>query len=74
VVFTGFGENSIDFKLLTWVDSRKAIYAKSDIMETAYNALNEHGIEIPFPQCDIHIIHDHDIKGNDAPVKTEKEE
>lgn len=74
VVFTGFGENSIDFKLLTWVDSRKAIYAKSDIIETAYNTLNKHGIEIPFPQCDVHIIHDNDIKGEGTPSITEKEE
>lgn len=56
VVFTGFGDNSIDFKILSWVDSRKQIYAESDIMEAVYNALNDNHIEIPFPQRDIHIV------------------
>lgn len=56
VVFAGFGDNSIDFKILSWVDSRKQIYAESDIMEAVYNALNDNHIEIPFPQRDIHIV------------------
>ena len=56
VIFTGFGDNSIDFKILAWVDSRKQVYAESDIMEAVYNALNDNNIEIPFPQRDIHII------------------
>ncbi len=56
VIFTGFGDNSIDFKILAWVDSRKQVYAESDIMEAVYNALNANDIEIPFPQRDIHII------------------
>jgi small-conductance mechanosensitive channel len=58
LVFVGFGDNSIDFKILAWVDSRKSIYAQSDIMEAVYNALNEHNIEIPFPQRDLHIVSD----------------
>lgn len=57
-VFTGFGDNSIDFKILVWVDSRKQIYAEGDIMEAVYNALNDKEIEIPYPQCDIHIVSD----------------
>lgn len=58
VVFAGFGDNSIDFKILAWVDSRKQTYAESDIMEAVYNAFNERNIEIPFPQRDIHIVSD----------------
>ena len=57
-VFTGFGDNSIDFKILAWVDSRKQIYAEGDIMEAVYNALNAKEIEIPYPQRDIHIVSD----------------
>ena len=56
VIFTGFGDNSIDFKILAWVDSRKQVFAESDIMEAVYNALNDNNIEIPFPQRDILII------------------
>lgn len=58
VVFTEFGDNSINFKLLCWVDAVKQIYAVSDIMERIYDVLGEKGIEIPFPQRDIHIIAD----------------
>ncbi|MBQ7440017.1 MAG: mechanosensitive ion channel [Prevotella sp.] len=55
VVFTEFGDNSINFKLLCWVDAVKQIYAVSDIMECIYDTLNEHHIEIPFPQRDVYI-------------------
>ncbi|MGI6233467.1 MAG: mechanosensitive ion channel family protein [Prevotella sp.] len=57
-VFVGFGDNSIDFKILAWVDSRKQIYADSDIMEAVYDALNANNIEIPYPQRDLHIVSD----------------
>jgi len=58
VVLAGFGDNSVDFKILAWVDSRKQTYAESDIMEAVYDAFNEQNIEIPFPQRDIHIVSD----------------
>ena len=54
-VFVNFGDNSIDFKVLAWVDSRKQIYATGEIYEALYNTLNEHHIEIPYPQGDVHI-------------------
>lgn len=57
-VFAGFGDNSIDFKILAWVDSRKQTYAEGDIMEAVYNVLNDKNIEIPYPQRDIHIVSD----------------
>ena len=57
-VFAGFGDNSIDFKILAWVDSRKQTYAEGDIIEAVYNALNDKDIEIPYPQRDIHIVSD----------------
>jgi small-conductance mechanosensitive channel len=34
----------------------KQIYAVSDIMERIYDVLGEKGIQIPFPQRDVHII------------------
>ncbi len=55
-VFDGLGDNSIDFKVMAWVNSRKRAYAHSDILEAIYNALNENNIEIPFPQRDVHIV------------------
>lgn len=59
VVFTEFGDSSINFKLLCWVDAVKQIYAVSDVMECIYDTLNANGIEIPFPQRDIHIKSEH---------------
>lgn len=55
VVFTDFGDSSINFQLLCWVDAIKQIYAVSDVMECIYETLGKHGIEIPFPQRDIYI-------------------
>ncbi len=56
VVFTEFGDNSINFKVLVWVPVNSRIHAISEIMENIYNALNENNIEIPFPQRDVHIV------------------
>ena len=55
VVFTEFADSSINMKLIVWVDAVKKIYVVSEIMETIYRTLNENGIEIPFPQQDVHI-------------------
>ncbi len=57
-VFDGLGDNSINFKVFVWVDSRRMSYAKSEILEAIYNVLNEHHIEIPYPQHDLHIVSD----------------
>ncbi len=56
IVFSNFGDNSIDFKLIVWVPVLTITYAKGEIMETIYNVLTDNNIEIPFPQRDIHII------------------
>ena len=55
VVFSEFGESSINMKLIIWVDAVKKIYAVSDIMSCIYSTLGQNGIEIPFPQRDLHI-------------------
>ena len=74
VVFSGLGDNSIDFKVLAWVDSRKQIYAESDIWEAIYNALNDAKIDIPYPQRDIHIVSDtaHTIQHVDSLEEAER--
>ena len=55
VVFTEFGDSSINFQLLCWVDAVKQIYVVSDVMQCIYNTLDAHNISIPFPQCDVHV-------------------
>jgi len=57
VVLKSFGDNAIELKILVWVDVVKQYYIDGYVLEAVYNALNDNGIGIPFPQRDIHIIH-----------------
>ena len=49
------GDSSINFKMFVWADAVKKSYVVSDVLRTIYDTLNENGIEIPFPQQDVHI-------------------
>ncbi len=50
----GFGDSSVDLKVLAWVPVATYAVCGSRIMECIYNTLNENNIEIPFPQLDVH--------------------
>ena len=51
VLFMGLGESSIDFELRCFIkDVNSMLGVRSDMYFAIYNALNEAGIEIPFPQ------------------------
>ncbi len=54
-VVAAMGESSVDFKLYVWADAVKRVYVISDVLKTVYDTLYKNGIEIPFPQRDIHI-------------------
>lgn len=57
VFFTDFGESSLNFKIVfTLADSFNARFPQSDIRFEIDRLFREHGITIPFPQRDIHII------------------
>ena len=57
VVFTNFGDSSLDFKIVfTLSDSFKAQFPKSDIRFEIDRLFRENNVSIPFPQRDIHII------------------
>ena len=49
------GDSSINFKMFVWADAVKKTYVISDVLRTIYDTLNANGIEIPFPQQDVHI-------------------
>ncbi|MBR2114200.1 MAG: mechanosensitive ion channel family protein [Prevotella sp.] len=49
------GDSSINFNMFVWADAVKKSYVVSDVLRTIYDTLNENGIEIPFPQQDVHI-------------------
>jgi len=54
---TGFGDSSVDLELRVWInDPVEGIgNVKSDILLRVWDKFHEHGIEIPFPQRDVHI-------------------
>ncbi|WP_142783311.1 mechanosensitive ion channel family protein [Changchengzhania lutea] len=57
VVFTDFGESSLDFKIVFTInDSFKAQFPKSDIRFEIDKLFRENNVSIPFPQRDLHII------------------
>lgn len=50
--------SSVDFELLVWVKWENRLRPnslRSDFLILIYNALNKHGIQIPFPQLDLHV-------------------
>lgn len=56
VLFTDFGESSLDFKLIfTLNNSFEAIMPKSDLRFKVNQLFKEHNITIPFPQRDVHL-------------------
>lgn len=57
VWFSEYGDNSLNFELLVWIDVRRVSEreVRSQLYFEIFNALEEAGIEIPFPQRDIHI-------------------
>ncbi len=76
VLFTDYADSSIDFSLLVWIDIRKTSEreVKSELYFGIFKALAAAGIEIPFPQRDLHIRSDitkkakpEDLPGSDLP-------
>ena len=48
-------DSSINFKMFVWATAPKKSYVISDVLNCIYDTLNKNGIEIPFPQQDVHI-------------------
>ena len=55
-VVSEMGDSSINFKLFVWAEAPKKSYVVSDVLKCVYNTLNDNGIQIPFPQRDVHLI------------------
>jgi small-conductance mechanosensitive channel len=53
----GFGANSIDLLLIFWLKDPKngILNVKSPILRNIWKRFKEEGIEIPFPQMDVHV-------------------
>ena len=56
VFFVGFGASSLDFDLAISVnDPSNAQRVVSDLYFMIWNEFNKHGVEIPFPQQELHL-------------------
>ena len=55
VVMQRFGDSSVDMVVLFWMLVKDEIAWIWKVREHIYKALNDHHIEIPFPQRDIHV-------------------
>ena len=53
--FQDFGDNSVNLQVVQFVTVEEKMAYASRAKEAVYNALNKHGIEIPFPQRDLYI-------------------
>ena len=81
VWLTGFGESSLDFSLVVWLNAvatRRVGRVLAAYNWALHTALEQHGIQIPFPQRDLHVRHwvgpasgDAGIRGGDASLDTD---
>jgi len=55
-LFTGFGDSSLDFELRAWTAQFDTyVVTQSDLTVRVARVLAEAGVEIPFPQRDLHL-------------------
>lgn len=56
VLFRGFGDSSLDFEVRAYLqDIATALQAQTDLLRAIFATFREHGVEIPFPQRDLHL-------------------
>jgi small-conductance mechanosensitive channel len=56
-LLTGFGDSSVDLELRFWINDppNGLSNVKSDILLRIWDGFHAHGIEIPYPQRDLHL-------------------
>jgi len=55
-LFSGFGNSSLDFELRVWIsDVRDRLRVRSAVCQYVDRRFREEGVEIPFPQRDLHL-------------------
>jgi potassium efflux system protein len=54
-LFVDLGDSSLDFELRAWTSSSRYVHVASDLRFAIVRTLGEAGIEIPFPQRDVHV-------------------
>ena len=66
----GFGDSSVDHEILAWINDPEAGVGnvQSDVLNRLWLLFKEHGIEIPYPQSDVHI---RSLPGSELPAAKE---
>lgn len=54
-IFEGFGDSSLNFCVKFWVNFDQGMTIQSEVAMSIYDALEDAGINIPFPQTDLHV-------------------
>jgi potassium-dependent mechanosensitive channel len=54
-VFDRFGDSALNFTLFCWATIDNFAPVRSELTVAVHNAFKENGIEIPFPQQDVHV-------------------
>jgi len=70
VIFSDFGSSSLDFELRVWTKTRIQTpkILRSEMNFRIFEAFKKRGIEIPFPQTDLH------FRSSDVPFWEKKDE
>jgi len=64
VYLIDFGDNSINYELRAWVTSANQMFSTSSTLRLKiWDLFAKHGIEMPYPQRDVHIISDNTPNG-----------
>ena len=56
VLASDLGESSVDLTLRAWIATPDFIATRSDLIETIHAEMGKAGINIPFPQRDVHLM------------------
>ncbi len=61
---TGFGDSSVDMELRLWISdpARGVVNVRSAVLLNLWEAFHANGIEIPFPQRDVHLKTDSQVE------------
>ncbi|WP_051287097.1 mechanosensitive ion channel family protein [Algoriphagus mannitolivorans] len=68
VYMQAFGDSSVDFRVLFWVDTMDIhLEMRNEVMMSIFDSFHENGIEIPFPKRDIYLKNLPERFGNQEP-------
>jgi small-conductance mechanosensitive channel len=75
VLLHNLSESAVDFRVLFWAaDINTWLGLKSSVLTDIYDTFNKEGIEIPFPQQDVHLMLPPDSAATINQVKTKVKE